>query len=167
MSSTRKAKANRINAKASTGPKSIHGRARAAQNARRHGLTISVRADSALSEAIKSLAREIAGDITDQDVLECAYGIAEAQMDLDRIRRARNDLSAAIQSTKHLHPVSQLQTATSHSDLIKRFILIDRYEQRALTRRKLAIRAFDLAREQVLRTQGPRANEWFKSLGTA
>jgi hypothetical protein len=40
-----KAKANRTNARASTGPKTTQGKIRAAQNARRHGLSRPILAD--------------------------------------------------------------------------------------------------------------------------
>ena len=40
MTSARKLEANRRNARASTGPRTAAGKARAAQNARRHGLSL-------------------------------------------------------------------------------------------------------------------------------
>jgi hypothetical protein len=61
MISARKVSANRANARASTGPKTASGRARAARNALCHGLSLPVYSDPALSEELEALAREIAG----------------------------------------------------------------------------------------------------------
>ncbi len=56
-----KVRANRLNARAGTGPKTAGGRGRAAQNARRHGLSVPVLLNAGLSEEVEALAREIAG----------------------------------------------------------------------------------------------------------
>jgi hypothetical protein len=61
VTSARKMRANRVNARASTGPKTAQGLARAARNALRHGLSLPVCSDPALSEEVEALAREIAG----------------------------------------------------------------------------------------------------------
>jgi hypothetical protein len=47
---TRKDDANRANARRSTGPRTAAGKARASRNAVRHGLSVSVLADPALSD---------------------------------------------------------------------------------------------------------------------
>jgi hypothetical protein len=60
MTSDRKIKANRKNARASTGPKTVQGHPRTARNARRHGLSLPICTDPALSEEVEKLAREIA-----------------------------------------------------------------------------------------------------------
>ena len=96
MSSARKINANRANARASTGPKTEQGKSRAAQNARRHGLSVSVFADPARSTEVECLVREITGENALPEVLELARHVAEAQTDLMRIRRARHNLLAAI-----------------------------------------------------------------------
>src|SRR5262245_50261122 len=92
MTSERRIKANRANAKASTGPKTLQGKARSAQNARRHGLSLSVLADPNYSAEAKKLAREIAGEGASPEILELAHRIAEAQINLLRVRQARHDL---------------------------------------------------------------------------
>jgi hypothetical protein len=59
--SARKLRANRANSLRSTGPKSAAGRARSAQNARRHGLGTPVLSDPALSAEVEIMAQRIAG----------------------------------------------------------------------------------------------------------
>src|SRR5262249_55116926 len=87
-------KANRANARASTGPKTAQGRAHSARNARRHGLSLPVLSNPALSEEVELLARDIAGAGAIPEILELARRIAEAQIDLRRVRSARHDLLA-------------------------------------------------------------------------
>jgi hypothetical protein len=159
MTSPRKIKSNRANAQASTGPKTAQGKARAAQSARRHGLSLSIVSDPMLSEHVESVAKEIVGDITDREIYEHARRIAEAQIDLIRIRRARHHLLVhniddnpecrMTEPPAHDAPPQSLQkAAASSSELAKQLVLMSRYEQRALSRRKFAIRAFDLVRRQ-------------------
>ena len=92
MTSAQRIKANRANAKTSTGPKTAQGKARAALNARRHGLSLSVLADPDYSSEVQNLAREIAGEGASPKVLESAHRFAEAQIDLVRIGQARHEL---------------------------------------------------------------------------
>lgn len=92
MASTRKIRANRANARASTGPKTAQGRARTARNALRHGLSVPVFSGSVFSEEVDALAREITGPDADAEVLELARRVAEAEIDLRRVRYARHEL---------------------------------------------------------------------------
>ena len=92
MTSNRKIETNRANARASTGPKTVRGRTRAARNALRHRLSLPVRSDPALCEEIEALAREVAGPQANARIQELARRVAEAQIDLRRVRHARHQL---------------------------------------------------------------------------
>jgi hypothetical protein len=85
MSSPRRVCANRSNSLRSTGPRTKAGRAKSAQNARRHGLRVPVLDDPTLAQDVERIAQEI--------VCECgakfgdlARRIAEAEVDVMRIR---------------------------------------------------------------------------------
>jgi hypothetical protein len=184
MTTARKIKSNRTNAQASTGPKTARGKARAVQNACRHGLSVPVFSDFELSEQVESLAREIAGEGSDDEIYHHARRIAEAEIDLLRIRRARDDclirnindpdyISAhtakrdcallckfirehgaevpvppELMSLIETRPQGAEKALLVLSDFSKKLNKIDRYERRALSRRKFAIRAFDFARRK-------------------
>jgi hypothetical protein len=190
LTSDRKIKANRDNARASTGPKTQHGRARSTRNALRHGLSLPVVVDPALADEVAALARAIAGPDANADQQRLARQVAEAEVDLRRVLQARHHLlsntggdpghqhqadtpgqgrgpadlirllrkaaantaSAAAESTVPKpaapapDPHEQLALALTHS--AKRMHAFDRYERRARSRRKFAIRALDQARQR-------------------
>jgi hypothetical protein len=89
MASERQIAANRRNARKSTGPRSGAGRKRASRNAYRHGLTLSINSTAAFAKQLDTLVHKIAGDSEDAIVLERARAIAQAELELARVRRAK------------------------------------------------------------------------------
>jgi hypothetical protein len=134
MISARKLAANRANALKSTGPRTAAGKARAAQNARRHGLRAAVLADEGFTEEVKDLARLIAGKGANAEIFEAACRIAEAQLDHVRARTAWTAI------WKQDPDFTKTTTIT-----LRRLLAIDRHDHRALSRRKFALRDFDAA----------------------
>jgi hypothetical protein len=99
--SARKIRANRRNSLQSTGPKTGAGRARAARNALRHGLRVPILADPAFSEEIEILTRRIIDIDANPQLVDLARRIAEAEVDITRIRHVRAKMiSAALASVR-------------------------------------------------------------------
>jgi hypothetical protein len=199
VTSARKIWANRANARASSGPKAVAGKAKSAQNAFRHGLNVPIFLDPDLASDVEALALRIVGKSAGVRLFELARRIAEAQVDLRRVRCHRNRLlkramaalkdeaeaakfvrfeqrpAPGVKSALSDEPIQIIEANVSAlvaeitkllpelyrslgpaepslAELVKQLAALDRYERRALSRRKFAIREFDLARIEAERS---------------
>jgi hypothetical protein len=87
MATERQIAANRQNAKKSSGPRSLGGKARSGRNALRHGLSIASRVIPAFQKDVMLLARALSP--ASEDVGDAALTAADAEIDILRIRKAR------------------------------------------------------------------------------
>jgi len=125
---------NQLNARASTGPRTPGGKARVARNALAHGLSLPVLSDPAVAPEVEDLARKIAQSVVgrrlDDARHELACRVAEAIIDLRRVRTAKLPLFAKMEADPDsAKPLEQL-------------CRLARYEGRACEHRRRAVRAF-------------------------
>jgi hypothetical protein len=115
-------------------------------------LAVPSRLDAGLNREIEELTGLIAGKGAPPYLLNCARRIAEAQIDLRRIRQVRfstwsswkvgdterSDANAEIRKS----PPTPSGRDVDMNALAKQLLRLDRYERRALSRRKAATREF-------------------------
>ena len=159
MASLKQIAANRHNATRSTGPRTACGKSRARANALRHGLLSKALADTEHGAKTEELARRIAREHgKPEDAIEAKI-VAEADMEILKIRALRAKLLDAIpiddnadsrdevlpnaaRATDQLvrRSTEQSNLTLSYLDEIQQLLALDRYEQRAISRRRHALR---------------------------
>jgi hypothetical protein len=152
MASERQIAANRRNARKSSGPRSSAGKERASRNAYRHGLSARVAPSAEFAKRIEKLARKIAGDTTDEVILEYAHTAAQAQFDLAGVRQVRVALMQRMAvfgefesgetatATRPVPSPESERTAEAVRRALPELLKLDRYAQRALGRRERSVR---------------------------
>jgi hypothetical protein len=131
MASDRQIAANRKNAKKSTGPLSEAGKRRSSKNAVRHGLASS---NSRFPKDIVELARLLSGASKDADPTFVSIDAVDAQMTLVEVKKMKTEtLDRFLKGDRTCDDTHQM-----NEELRK----LDRYERRALRRRRRALKAF-------------------------
>ena len=128
MATEKQIAANRANAQKSTGPKTAAGRLTSSRNAFRHGLSLPLRLDIATLEKADAIACLLTPDQADEEQLTAATEVAQAQLELLRIRAVRAELMSAV------------ELAPGNLPHLQRLAALDRYERFAHTKRRRASR---------------------------
>ena len=158
MSTERQIAANRANAKRSSGPKSRAGKARTSQNAYRHGLAACTTIDAERVSAVNALTGEIEASMRGQIDRAGALAIAQAELEVLRVRAVESALVAEMLDgfTRHRRttgsqgsekqaarppPSEKPGSAVAHlAGGIERLKMLDRYLRRVHAKRDRAVR---------------------------
>jgi hypothetical protein len=160
MSSQKQIEANRRNAQKSKGPRTAAGKARASCNSRKHALTTISRNHPLYAPRIEAIARTICSEATNAELWEQALIIGEcttllACAQAERIALIEQSLGS---TSAHMSDAdaagraelgaSQCKPAPLRDELeamglaARDLNRLERYERRALSRRKRAIETF-------------------------
>jgi hypothetical protein len=152
VTSERQRTANRANALRSTGPRTAAGKVAASGNARRHGLAAKRKMEKALTEQIEGLAHALAGDGAGHARLFHARIAAEATLELCAIRQLRANLFEAARESQTMCETEpgqppcrtdSLWSASTFTRTLPELATFERYERRAWSRRKMALRRIE------------------------
>jgi hypothetical protein len=126
MATERQIAANRANAKHSTGPKTKRGRRASSNNALKHGLSCPLPTDETISAVVDDLTRTLVDDAASDERHVAARRVAQAQIELSRVRMVRASLMASFDFER------------CDCSELRRLTVLDRYERIARAKRRLA-----------------------------
>jgi hypothetical protein len=138
MATAKQIAANRRNGLLGRGPKTCAGKARSSRNALKHGLSIPVNRDKTLGRRIEALARILAQSEAG-NVFGHAWAAAEAQLELARARAVLEAFLTRAGITAEWNGGPEQGTALIH--VLPKLQRLERYERRAFSRRRRALRA--------------------------
>jgi hypothetical protein len=137
MATDRQIAANRRNGSLGRGPKTSAGKARSSRNALKHGLSIPVSRDKTLRRKIAVLARILAQSEAG-NVFGQARAAAEAEFELARARAVMEAVLTRAGNTAEWNGGPGQGTALIK--VLPKLQRLERYERRAFSKRKRAIR---------------------------
>jgi hypothetical protein len=145
MTSEAKIAANRRNAQRSTGPRTTRAKMRVRRNALRHGLAAVIVNHSLAAAEVDEFAAAICGKDADPEEREQALIIAECDVTLRRVRAARVEVieqMGLLLTTQGPDAPTGAPGPAVESNLVsfEQLLRLERYERRALSRRKRALR---------------------------
>jgi hypothetical protein len=156
MISERMIAANRTNGPRSRGPRTAAGKASSRRNALQHGLSVPVVGEPALCGMVEELARALVGAGADRVRLGYARLIAEAEFNLARVQYARVSLlNSCLRKVVSPSSVGSVPPEPSSGEtfgydlartagVAQKLTRLDRYEARAISRRRRAMRALQI-----------------------
>ena len=146
MATDRQIAANRRNGALSRGPKTAAGKARSSRNALKHGLAIPITRDHETARKIRRAARQMAPSAVG-DTIRNAQIAAEATFELARVRAAFEAVVARMSISSHTSNAGPWDTCSTGSGksaapirTLAELDKLDRYERRAFSRRRRALR---------------------------
>ena len=98
MATEKQIRANRENAKKSTGPKTAAGRARSSRNALRHGLSLPLTPNTEMAAKPDVIRKSLVSEQGKPTRVVAAIEFAQAQLDFLRIRAVRGQMMAELDS---------------------------------------------------------------------
>jgi len=132
---------------------------RASLNARKHGLSTSIRKNPKISSVIEALAVAIAGSNPNPRKLQAACELAEAYLELRRLQKfklvlIRTDATRRLAARKRLGEIPNDNEQLTHNNVhayirtLPLLVGFERYESRAQSRQMRAFYAFSIACEK-------------------
>ena len=138
MATEKQVAANRANAKYSTGPKTMAGKSRSAQNAYRHGLSAARKDHVDIDASLLAIRGKIGKLLGDEEIVDL---FAQSIYELRRIREVRHDFI-------------RLGLDIGQSGALRRLAALDRYERIAQTRvRRVERRVEKIWTEKLVKSQ--------------
>src|SRR5215472_11241102 len=117
MASEKQLRANRENAKRSSGPTTAAGRLRSSRNALRHGLSLPLTTDPTASMKARQMAQMLVPNGANDMQVMAAVEVAQAHAQLLRVAGVRSKL------------VADLDFASANLEQVWRLAALDRYER--------------------------------------
>ena len=136
MTSAKAIAANRRNARRSTGPRTAAGKRKVAGNTLRHGVLATLDADPAKGAQVARIVAALAGAHASPRLRALVTPVAEAQADILRVRNARAALINLAVANLPDHADRESEAIAQSLTTLTR---LDRYERRAMARRKRAL----------------------------